>query len=260
MYSLQNGRPFLVQQICSGSGKFNGTEYGRAKGVITNANPNAIVRVSARLYGTIGNAYTIQFIDAGAGVVVPATVASVSGYSVNVKLRRDALAILATAAEVVDAINSAPLGIVAVYNGTGNGVVAAQAPIPITNTAFGFDPAVRGPNDDQYLWYYPTNQNGGFFYFEQMRAITVRQFEALFTVGVGTFTVTVSRVNLNSNLEPIAGESVPVFVWDQLTSVRPDIAVAEPGLSLLPMQALQVTTSGGGLPGIARFEVGGGER
>ena len=260
MYSLQNGRPFLVQQICSGTGTFNGTEYGRAKGVITNADPNAIVRISSRLYGVVPNAYTIEFYDAGAGVVVPATTASQNGAAIRVTLRRNALALLATAAEVAAAINGTPTGIVAVYNGTGNGVVAAQAPMAITNSALGVDPAIRGPNDDQYLWYYPVNQNGGFFYFEQMRAITVRQFEALFTVGVGTFTVTVSRVNLNSNLEPIAGESVPVFVWSSLTSARPDIAVAEPGLSLLPMQALQVTTSGGGLSGLVRFEVGGGER
>jgi hypothetical protein len=260
MYSLQNGRPFLVQQICSGVGVFDGTEYGRAKAVITNADPNAIVRVSARLYGVLGNAYTIEFYDSGAGVVVPATTVTQIGAAIRVTLRRSALALLATAAEVAAAINATPTGIVAVYNGTGNGVVAVQAAIPITNVALGYDPALRGPNDDQYLWYYPAGQNGGFFYFEQMRAITIRQFEALFTVGVGTFSVTVSRVNLNSNLEPITAESVPIFVWSSLTTARPDIAVAEPGISLLPMQALQVTTSGGGLTGLVRFEVDGGAR
>jgi hypothetical protein len=256
MYPIQTGNPFMVQQSVTGTGVFDGTEYGRMKGQVPNGNPNAVVRLSARLYGQAANAYTIRFMDMGAGVLVPATTVSQSGPAITVTLRRDPVGgILATANEVADAINRAPTGLAAIGGGTGNGVVSAYPTTLVNNVAVGVDPALRGPNANQYLWYLPVNDKGGYFYFEQQEALTVRQFQGTFTVPGGTQTVTVWRVNLNSALEPVTSEAIPVFVWDQLTSARPDISVSDVGILLLPQQALYVTTSGGGLPGVVRFDV-----
>jgi hypothetical protein len=149
---------------------------------------------------------------------------------------------------------------VAVYNGTGNGVVAAYGPAAANNSALGVDPAIRGANNEQYLYFVPANTSAGFFFFEQEETITVRQFEALFTVPGGTYTVTVYRVNLNSNYEPILSEAIPVFVWDGITTTRPDIAFSDVGIILHPAQALRVVVNGGGLPGVVRFDVRKGGR
>jgi len=246
----------MVQQVVSGTGVFDGSEYGRAKGVITNVDPNAVVRVSARLYGTAPNSYTIELYDAGAGIDVPATTASQQGAQIRVTLRRSGeLGILATAAEVASAVNNARTGVVATYGGTGNGVVSAASPQPITGTASGVDALIAGPNSELVLSYLPANTNGGFFYFEQEYTLAIRQFEAKFTVGGGTYTVTVERVNLNDNLEPVGAEAIPNYVWPAITSTEPDIAYSDGNLYLHPRQALRVMTSGGGLPGIVRFDV-----
>lgn len=254
-YPIQSGNPFTVQQSVTGTGVFDGTEYGRAKGQVPNGNPNAVVRLSARLYGVVPNAYTIQFVDAGAGVLVPTTSAQQIGAAIQVNLRRDpGLGILATAAEVAEAINRAHTGLVATYGGTGNGVVSAYGPSLANNTAVGVDPALRGPNANQFLWYYPANQSGGFFFFEQEEPLVLRQFEGTFTVLGGTQTVLVKRVPLNSNLEPILSEAIPVFVWDQLTTAKPDIAFSDVGIILQPQQAILVVTSTP-MGGVVRLDV-----
>lgn len=257
MYNIESGYPILVQQVVSGTGVFNETEYGRAKAQYpaSPGDPNAVVRVSAKLYGTAPNAYTVAFVDAGSGVTVSATTVSQSGPAISVRLRRNSGAILATANEVATALNNANLGICAVANGTGNGVVAPQAATAITNQKSGADPALFGPNQLQYHWYIPVNSDGGLFYFEQQRTVIVRQFEANFTISSGTYTVTIKRANLNSALEVISTESVPVFVYDALTSSQPDIAVLDFDVLLHPQQALLVSTSGGGLSGLVRFDV-----
>jgi hypothetical protein len=83
----------------------------------------------------------------------------------------------------------------------------------------------------------------------------VFQFESLFnSVGVGPETVTVSRANLDPNLEVIAGETIPVFVWNNLTSARPDIAFSDVGIILQPQQALLVSVTNN-LTGVARFDL-----
>lgn len=256
MFPTQLGTAFMAQQVVSGTGVFNGSEYGRAKASISNADPNAVVRVSARLYGTAPNSYTIELYDAGAGITVPATTASQVGAQIRVTLRRSIEdGILATAAEVAAAINSARTGIVATYGGTGNGVVSAVGPQPITGTALGVDATIAGPDCSLVLYYLPVNTNGGLFYFEQEQSLVVRQFEAKFTVPGGTYTVSVERVNLNDNLEVISSESIPNYVWPGITALAPDIAYSDNNLYLHPRQALRVVTSGGGLPGIVRFDV-----
>lgn len=255
MYPVALGQTFMAQQSVSGTGVFDGTEYGRAKGVVTNADPNAVVRVSARLYGPAPNSYTIAFLDAGSGITVPATTVRQTGSAIEVTLRRSIeLGLLATAAEVAHAINTTQTGIVATYGGTGNGVVDAVAAQPITGTASGVDSLISGPNGEMIRTYLPVNQNGGFFYFEQPVTLVIRQFEAKFTLASGTYTVTVERVNLNENLEPLSTEAIPNYVWEGITAARPDIAYSDNNLYLQPYQALRVLTSGSGLPGVVRFD------
>ena len=259
MYPIQNGLSFLVQQSVTGAGAFDGSEYGRALGRFPLAaapGANNVVRISARLYGLDGNNYQLQMLDLGAGINNPATTVSEQGSKIVVTLRRSAGGgILATAQEVADAINRARLGVGAWYEGSGNGVVAAQAATAINNVRVGVNSTQRGPNVEQYIWSLPTGTNGGFFYFEQDHPVLVHQFEAAFNIpSGGPHTVTVSRVNLTPNLEPIAGESIPVFVWNQLTPLRPDISFSDVGILLHPLQALTVATSSA-LTGVARFDV-----
>ena len=255
MFPTALGKSFMAQQVVSGTGVFDGSEYGRAKGTVTNADPDAVVRISARLYGTAPNAYTIQFVDAGTGVAVPATTVEQVGALIRVVLRRTVeLGIVATASEVAAAINNAPTGIVATYGGTGNGVVSAMSAQSINNDESGVDAVISGPSSERVLYYLPVNENGGFFYFEQEETLSIRQFEAKFVVSSGTYTVSVERVNLNSNLEIESTESIPNFVWESITASRPDIAYADNNLYLHPRQALRVITSGGGLSGIVRFD------
>jgi len=259
MYPIQNGLSFLVQQSVTGTGVFNGSEYGRAQGRFPFAalpNSDNVVRISARLYGLEGNNYQLQLVDPGIGTNNPSTTAVIQGSRVVVTLRRSSGGgLLATAQEVADAINRARLGVGAWYEGTGNGVVAAQGATVINNVRSGVNSTQRGPNVEQYIWSLPINTNGGFFYFEQEQPVLVHQFESKFDIlSGGPHTVTVARVNLTPNLDPIAGESIPVFVWNQLTPTRPDISFSDVGILLHPLQALTVSTSTA-LTGVVRFDV-----
>ena len=260
MYPIQSGQSFMVQQSVSGvGGTFSGAEYGRAKGRFPlGAAPgaNTVVCVSAKLYGVASNVYTLSMFDNGAGTNVLATTVQLLGNEARVTLRRTSGGgIQATAAEVATAINSANLPIAAWYEGNGNGVVAAQSALPIGNLAQGFNASLRGPNANQFIWSLPATTPGGFFYFENQEPIMVFQFESLFnSVGVGPETVTVSRANLNPNLEVIAGETIPVFVWNNLTTSRPDISFSDVGIILQPQQALLVAVTNN-LTGVARFDL-----
>lgn len=250
----------MVQQSVTGvGGTFSGTEYGRAKARFPFAalpGANTVVRVSSKLYGIASNVYTLSMFDNGAGTNVLATTAQLLGNEVRVTLRRTSGGgIQATAAEVAAAINAANLPVCAWYEGDGNGVVAAQSALAITNLTSGYDPSLRGPNANQFIWSLPATTPGGWFYFENQEPVLVYQFECLFNaVGVGPETVTVSRANLTPNLEEIAGETIPVFVWANLTNSRPDIAFSDVGIILHPQQALKVTVTNN-LTGVARFDL-----
>lgn len=133
MYPTPLGSSFVVSQKISGTGQFNGTDYGRAKATLPHASPNGVVRVASRVYGAGANALSVEYVDRGVSNVVAATVVEQVGPATRVILRRAALGSpLATAAEVAAAINAFtiprayPLG--AVYGGDGTGVVAALAP------------------------------------------------------------------------------------------------------------------------------------
>ena len=255
MYPIQTGNPFMVQQIVSGSGGFTGVDYGRATGAVGSGNNG--LQLSARLYGAHGNDYTLQLVNAGAGVAVAGTTATQSGNNVIVSLRRTTSAITATAIEVAQAINAIHCGLAARHTGTGLGVVAAYGPTALMSG--GYEPVLRGQPATQFLWTPAANVSAGLFFFEQEETITIRQFEAKFTISSGTHSVTVSRENLDESLQPILAESIPVFAWDHLTSTNPDIAFSDVGIIVHQNQALKVVTPST-LAGTVRFDVRKGAR
>lgn len=257
MYPIQTGNPFMVQQIVSGSGGFDGSDYGRATGIVTGSSGNNGLQLSARLYGAHGNDYTLQLVNAGAGVAVAGTTATQSGNNVIVSLRRTTSAITATAVEVAQAINAIHCGLAARHTGTGLGVVAAYPTTALMSG--GYEPVLRGQPATQFLWTPAANVSAGLFFFEQEETITIRQFEAKFTISSGTHSVTVSRENLDERLQPIAAESIPVFAWDHLTSTNPDIAFSDVGIIVHQNQALKVVTPST-LAGTVRFDVRKGAR
>lgn len=137
MYPAAVGISFVVQQEVSGSGQFTGAEYGRARLTLTNADPNAVVRLAAKLYGNLANALLVELVDRGAGNTVSATTVEQVGSAVRVNLRRGSTGgPLATAAEVAAVINDysryASVPITAVANGTGLGACAAAAPAALS--------------------------------------------------------------------------------------------------------------------------------
>jgi hypothetical protein len=260
MYPIQSGLAFLVQQVVYGTGTFDGSPYGRARSSFPlspgSGDENKVVNVSARLFGAKQNALTLEFYDAGVGARVDYTLVEQLGSAITVTLRRAVSgAPLATSSEVAEAINNTSLSVVASYGGDGNGVVTPMAATAIDNVQLGVDPALRGPNANQYIWAIPVNHSAGLFYFEQDTDVVVKQFEAVFNIpSGGPYTVTVSRVNLDTNFEPRVDEKVPVFVWGQLTASKPDIAFSDAALLLHPYQALIVEVTGG-LSGLVRFDV-----
>jgi hypothetical protein len=258
MYPIQTGNPFMVQQIVSGSGGFTGSDYGRAVGVVNGNTADNSLALSARFYGERANDYTLQLFDSGTSTVQVATTATLSGNHVTVTLSRTGSALTATAIDVARAINAVPnLGIVARHTGTGQGIMAATALTPLMSG--GAEPHFRGQPPSLFLWALPTNSNGGLFFFEQEETILVRQFESSFSNITGVQSVTVLRVNLDEKLQPITEGAIPVFVWDQLTSAKPNIAFSDVGIILHQNQALKVITTSN-LPGVVRFDVRKGAR
>lgn len=130
MYPTSVGTSFVIQQMTSGTGQFTGADFGRARVTMTHGDADSEVRVAALLYGPMGNAYSVAFIDRGAGVVVPATTVELQGTALRVTLRRGSTGSpLARGAEVAAAINAFERSPVkAVAGGTGLGLVTALAP------------------------------------------------------------------------------------------------------------------------------------
>lgn len=130
MYPSSVGTSFVIQQMTSGSGQFTGADFGRARVNMTHGDADSAVRVAARLYGPLGNNYSVEFIDRGSGVVVTATTVELSGTAVRVTLRRGSGgAPLAPGIEVAAAINAVENSPVkAVAGGTGLGLVTALPP------------------------------------------------------------------------------------------------------------------------------------
>jgi hypothetical protein len=251
MYPVPLGINFVVSQQASGTGGFTGADYGRAKLTLTNADPNAVVRVASKLYGTPSNALTIELIDRGLGNTVTATTVQQIGSAIRVTLRRGSSGgILATAAEVAAALNAFteyPLPIGAAAGGDGTGIVSA---VTATALASGVNPTT---SPDVFRWGL-VNTNFGLFHFEQDASVQVRQIETKFTIASGTPTLTISRVPLNEAFEPITAEAIPLFVYDGLSNAKPDFSISDIELLVPRGWALQVVTSVA-LAGIVRMDV-----
>ncbi len=251
MYPTATGQSFTVQQIVSGTGVFTGTdEYGRGKLTLPNGDANAVVRVSSRVYGISSNALEVFLRDPGVGVVNPATTVLQVGPVIQVYLRRDLGGILATAAEVVAAINTSPikLPIRATYGGTGAGIVAGNSPVALTG---GADPST----DDavtQYTWTVPTNGHGGLLFFEQEDTIIIRTMAFTFTGVAAPTKLYVDRVPLNSNFEPVVSQVITILDDIDITVALPRYAVTDIREIVQPFQAIRVRCAA---QGIAVFDV-----
>lgn len=130
MYPAALGVSFVVQQQVTGSGQFNGSDYGRARVTLPNDDINAVIRIAAKLYGSLANGLLVELVDRGVGNTVPATVVEQVGSYIRVTLRRASTgAPIATSAEVASVINDyaryTSVPIQAVAGGTGLGMCTA---------------------------------------------------------------------------------------------------------------------------------------
>jgi hypothetical protein len=256
MYPSPVGNKFLVQYAVSGTGSFDGTEYGRARLTI-NGSPigNTTIYIAARLFGTAPNAITVELVNTGA--VTPTTYVTQVGSAIRVFLRRSASVVLATAPEVANAINnftsytSAGFALRArAHNPLATTVLAAVAAQPLTG---GADPHAIGRS--QYLWTVPTNGKAGYVDFEQQAPMWLLGFSAKFSsVPVGTHTVTVYRARVLEDFTVVAAEKIPIFVYGAITSAAPDISYTDVRQVVHPAQAVIVETSAA-MPGVFNFDV-----
>jgi hypothetical protein len=245
MYPSAVGHKFLIQYTVSGTGFFDGTEYGRARLTVDpGLGADSVVYFASKLYGSASNALTVEYVDAGPGVIVGATTVTQIGPAIRVLLRRSAAAVLATAAEVAAAVNaftaynSPGYAISARAGGNGTGVVAAIGPLSFTG---GADPIRVG---SQFLWTVPTNGNAGFVHLENSFPMWILGFSARFNVLLpGPFTVSLARVRLEPDFTPILSEAVNFFVFNGLTPSAPDIAYTDVKQLIHPGQGILVTTS-----------------
>lgn len=114
------------------------------------------------------------------------------------------------------------------------------------------------PDGATFRWR-PANTNLGFFHFEQLRTVILRQFQAKFTVPAGTHSVRLERVPLNEAFEPIEAEAIPEFVYPSLTTTStttsgPDITMGDIALRIPPRWALRVITDVA-MPGLVMMDV-----
>lgn len=250
MFPVDAGTVFLVEQNCSGTGVFNGTNFGKA--TLTLGAGISQVKFTSFLYGTNSNNIKIQLLDEGAGVTRTSTAVEFTGSDFIIHLRRNPSMILATADEVAAVVNeffnkqNGPV----VAIGGGSGIVVPTSP---TFMSGGISPAINFGGS--IFTFTRSNLNGGFFHLENKPGtpLIVRDFEAKFQAS-GSATVTFSRVNLNSNLEEIAGTSIPFYVWDDLDVSKPDISVNDIRVLIQPFQAVKVECSAS-FTGLVRLNV-----
>jgi len=255
MYPSATGPRFLVQYTVSGAGgRFNGAEYGRARLELNTGTPAIVLRVAAKHYGTDANNITLRLVDTGG--VLPQTRVVQSGAAITVFLRRSALALLATAQEVAEAINA-----FTAYTSPAFAIRAraveplSTTPIPAvaaTHLAGGVDPTMVA--GCQYLWDLPSNAKAGLVDFEQTNPVWVTGFSSKFSVPSGTHSVTISRSRVMDDFSVVDTEKVPLFTYAGLTATTPDIAISDARLLLLPGQSLIVETDIA-MTGFCAFEV-----
>ena len=147
MYPVPDGLTFLVQQTLSGTGVFNGTEYGRASLTLFREEPaNKRLWFRAKRHGAASNVLQVTLTNPGGNYAH--TTARLSGNMIELRLRTVGGSIVATAKEVADTVNSLPtfaFPIVADYDRTTDGD-ALVTPVVATPLTGGSDPRVEGRN------------------------------------------------------------------------------------------------------------------
>lgn len=192
----------LLQQSVTGSGNFTGVDVGRASRVMGSA--GAAVTVKARDFGADGNGYNVQLVDQG-GVVTSTQARWTDPTHLKVYLRRSALAIIATAQEVADAVNAmpGPAKVVAYAGGTDPVLAASDAAL-----AGGLDPAKIGA---EYRLTPALNANGGLFFFGNDEPIEVLQVLGHIPGLGGSTALKLQVVGLGAGFEPIETEAFTFF-------------------------------------------------
>lgn len=256
MYPVTTGVTFAVEATVSGTGGFDGaTERGRASVTIPGPISSGNVIVRAKRYGVLANAYTIQFVDPGAGQTNPVTTVSQIGTAIFVRLRRNSGGILATADEVARAINAFgdytfPISADAVSSSPT--VVQAVATTPLAGGLDPFSIDLAG----RIFYSKFTNQNVGVFYFENtFDAVQIRKVQCNFVVG-GACKLKIETVAMTPGLGLDTTRKGPVLEAD-ISPSTPDFGITDIRDPLLPYQALLVRCLDGSSnpqPGFVRVE------
>jgi hypothetical protein len=244
MYLGATGLPFEVQITTSGSGGFDGqTERGRAARTVPGPTSDGDVVVRAKNVGAAANAYTVAFVDPGAGIVNPVTTVALTANTVAVRLRRDGSGILATADEVAAAVNAVSdfgFPVVADAASPTPGLVQASAALALTG---GVDPVAVDPARTQFRYAYP-NLPAGVFYFENLYgALHIRKIQARFTL-LAAAHLKVQTVTLTPGLGLVLAEALPILDVDLTASVN-DYGVTDVKDLVLPYQAVLVSCVNG---------------
>jgi len=230
MYPIALGMPFSIEEITLDTNFTGATEYGRASATLGSTNTVTFV---AKLYGTLGNAYSVVFINRG---IASSLAIRQVGALIEVTLRRSVSAILSTPQEVADAINAMDLPVRATWTGT-DPLIAVVA-TPLTG---GLNPTQIDPTGSRFQWRRTTGQVGGLFFFENLReTVIVTGVECKFTTLGGTETLTIERVNLDAATGVIASSGYTIKEA-QVSPSAPRFSIEGiDGIPILPYQAMRV--------------------
>jgi hypothetical protein len=243
MYPANSGSTFMVQQFLTGTGRFDKSEFGRASLDIPGPGMDTELVFLAKKYGVLSNSYTVELIDPG-GTTAPLAL-SLVGNAVRIQLQRVAGAIVTTAPDAANLINSStipgfPLWCDPAYP-AGVDPLGAAGPLPLTG---GEDPTeIQSPY--QYKWQ-RDNLNGGMFYFEQAEPVFLRKFGATMDGIVGPTEISLWAVNMTKGGRVLTFEKVRIFTFI-LDVDKPDIAFTDVREPLLPNQCYLVECNLAGL-------------
>lgn len=235
-----DGGTWYQQQTISGTGTWSGAPVGYAGYLYSAGGASFQVRFPSQ--GTDGNAWTFQMIEpVNAAITKTYAELDVLGKACRVFLRGTPGAIVATATEVVAAINAASpqaIGVGRVQLGAGlvtNAVIpAALAPVSLTG---GLDPNL----DVSYSsprFTAPLNANGGLFYFNQNRPWRILAVGGEVTANAK---VTIQVVNVDKAL--LLTGDIGAVISEQTLNVAPrHLTSPNYNYPLRPGQALKITT------------------
>lgn len=257
MYPLALGQIFMIMHTCTGTGGFDGvTEEQRASVIIPGvSSPNGDVVIRARLLGTQGNAYTVGFIDMGAGITVTTTSVIQVGTSILVTLRRSPSAVLATASEVAAAINAVTsfgFPISADARTSTPTVCKGVSATPLTG---GVDANIIDPSGTQFISSF-SNLNSGVFTFENFSEVVhIRQLQFTFALS-SPATLGVYLANLTPGLGLVAGSDGPIIEVAMTAAPGNDFGITDVRIPVLPYQACLVqclTSAPAAQPGVVKI-------